>query len=105
MYNRELRGKADLAEATFNRQIKVQEAEAQRESARALAIRDSVQALGEAVATRIRADASSNQIRTIGTALQNNEPYLRYMFLSVLPSGKTVYVPTEANLPILEARP
>jgi len=47
--------------------------------------------------------AAANKI--IGDSLHNNEDYLRYLFVNGLEhtSNQVIYVPTEANLPILEA--
>ncbi|MGD9276296.1 MAG: hypothetical protein PVJ67_03935 [Candidatus Pacearchaeota archaeon] len=44
-------------------------------------------------------------IRIIGTSLQNNEAYLRYLWIDNLQNehNQVIYVPTETNLPILEA--
>lgn len=90
----EKRGQAELAQATFNRQIKVQEATATQDAAKALA---------EAEVTRAGGVAKANQI--IGESLKNNETYLRYLWIQSLVEGRNdvIYVPTEANLPILEA--
>jgi len=46
--------------------------------------------------------------RIIGQSLRNNEDYLRYLWIHNLESAEQhgaqiIYVPTEANLPILEA--
>ena len=87
-------GEAELAKATANRQISIQEAMAKEESAKHLA---------EAEVSRAEGVARANKI--IGDSLQNNEAYLRYLWIDGLHSGKNevIYVPTEANLPILEA--
>jgi hypothetical protein len=87
-------GEAELAKATANRQIAIQEALAKQESAKHLA---------EAEVARAEGVARANKI--IGDSLQNNEAYLRYLWIDGLHSGKNevIYVPTEANLPILEA--
>jgi hypothetical protein len=48
--------------------------------------------------------AQANKI--IGDSLKDNEAYLRYLWIQNLENSKDrtiVYVPTEANLPILEA--
>ena len=89
-----LRGEAELARATQNRQIKIQEAQAKLESAKMLADADVVRSEGV---------AKSNAI--IGESLRNNESYLRYLWISNLENGgnQVIYVPTEAGLPILEA--
>ena len=93
VYARELNGKAQLREAEWNRQIAVQEAEALKESAKLKAEAEVLRAVGIAEANRIIADSLS-------------EEYIRYKFVEGLNDGNTevIYVPTEANLPILEAR-
>lgn len=87
-------GEAELAKATANRQIAIQEALAKQESAKHLAEAEVIRAEGVARANKI-----------IGDSLQNNEAYLRYLWIDGLHSGKNqvIYIPTEANLPILEA--
>lgn len=87
-------GKAALMKATQDRQIAVQEAEAKKESAGSLA---------EAEIIRARGVARANQI--IGDSLKNNEAYLRYLWVDSLQNTKNqvIYVPTEANLPVMEA--
>lgn len=90
-----MEGKAQLMKATQNRQIKIQEAKAKEESAKYLA---------QAEVARARGVAKANLI--IGESLKNNESYLRYLWIHNLEEGKghqIIYVPTEANLPILEA--
>jgi len=87
-------GEAELAKATANRQITIQEAMAKEESAKHLALAEIARAKGVAEANKI-----------IGDSLQGNEAYLRYLWIDGLHSGKNqvIYVPTEGNLPILEA--
>jgi len=95
VYQKELAGQAELARATQNRQIKVQEANAEKEAAKLLA---------EAEIERAKGVAEANKI--IGDSLKGNEAYLRYLWINGLQQGSTpqvVYVPTEAGLPILEA--
>lgn len=89
-----LSGEAELARAESNRQIRILEAKAEQEAAKALA---------EAEVTRAEGVARANKI--IGDSLQNNEGYLRYLWIQGLQNNhmQVVYVPTEANLPILEA--
>lgn len=92
VYARELNGKAQLREAEWNRQIAVQEAEALKESAKLKA---------EAEVIRAKGIAEANEI--ISESL--TERYIQYKFVEGLNDGNTevIYVPTEANLPILEA--
>lgn len=89
-----MRGVAELRRAEQNRKIAVQEAEAKKESATLLAAAEIERAKGVAEANRI-----------IGESLKGNDAYLRYLWVQGLQDGNSevVYVPTEANLPILEA--
>jgi hypothetical protein len=86
-------GEAALAEAESTRRVSVLEAQAKLDSAEKLA-----------QAKRARGVAEANKI--IGESLKGNDAYLRYLWIQTLESGKndTIYVPTEANLPILEAQ-
>lgn len=90
----ELRGKAALREAEWSRRIAIEEASAKMESASLLAAAEIERAKGVAEANRI-----------IGDSLRENEAYLRYLWIQGLQdgNGEVIYVPTEANLPILEA--
>lgn len=94
VYEQTLEGEAELARATYNRQIKVREGEAQRESAVQLA---------QAEVERAKGVAQANKI--IGDSLKGNESYLRYLWIHSLQetNDKIIYVPTEAGLPLLEA--
>lgn len=94
VWQQEQSGRAELARAEQNRQIAVQEAMAKKESAKQLA---------EAEVIRAEGVAKANSI--IGNSLKNNEDYLRYLFVNNLEhtQNQVIYVPTEANLPILEA--
>ena len=93
VYARELNGKAQLREAEWNRQIAIEEAEALKESAKLMAEAEVLRAGGIAEANEIIAGSIT-------------EEYIRYKFVEGLNDGNTevIYVPTEANLPILEAR-
>src|SRR5260221_5366582 len=87
-------GEAELAKAESNRQIKTLEATAAMESSRHLAEAEVIRAEGVARANKI-----------IGDSLNNNEAYLKYLWINGLQHthSQIVYVPKEANLPILEA--
>jgi len=93
VWQKELSGKAQLREAEWNRQITIQEARATKESSKMLAEAEIIRAEGIAESNRI----ISNSITT---------EYIKYKFVEGLNDGNTevIYVPTEANLPILEAR-
>jgi len=95
VYSQEMSGKAKLAEAESSRQIAILEAKAKQESAKMLAV---------AEVERAKGVAQANQI--IGESLKGNESYLRYLWIQGLQDGSSevIYIPTEANMPILEAR-
>lgn len=94
VYQQGMAGEAELRRAEQNRQIAVNEAEAKRDAAKMLA---------EAEIERAKGVAEANKI--IGESLEGNESYLRYLWVQGLQEGSNsvIYVPTEANLPILEA--
>ena len=66
---------------------------------------ESASLLAEAEVARAKGVAAANKI--IGDSLKGNEAYLRYLWITDVAgqnTGKTVvYVPTEANMPLLEA--
>jgi len=95
VYHRCMEGEAELAQAQSNRQIAILEAESKATAA---------QHLADAEVVRARGIAQANQI--IGDSLNGNEAYLHYLWIETLEHNvdKTiVYVPTESNLPVLEA--
>lgn len=89
-----MQGKAELQQADWNRQIIVREAQAKAEAAVDLANAEVNRAKGVALANKI-----------IGDSLRDNEAYLRYLWINNLQNehNQVIYVPTEAQLPILEA--
>lgn len=95
VYTQRKNGEAELARAESNRQIASLEAKAKWESAKSLAEAEVIRAEGVAKANKI-----------IGDSLKNNDAYLRYLWVQGLQTNQmqVVYVPTEANLPILEAQ-
>lgn len=95
VYQQNLEGEAELARATQNRQISIQEAQAKKESAKDLAEAEVIRAEGAAKANKI-----------IGESLKSNEAYLHYLFINNMEhtQNQVIYIPTEASLPILEAR-
>lgn len=92
VWQQDLQGQAELARAEQNRQIAIQEARAAEESAKSYA---------NAEVTRARGVAEANSI--IQDGLGGPEGYLRYLWIQNLPHGRTVYIPTEAGMPITEA--
>jgi len=94
VWQRELAGKAEFKQAEWNRRIAIKEAEAKMESSKFLAMAEVERAKGVAEANKI-----------IGESLQGNETYLHYLWIHGLQESTSdvIYVPTETNLPILEA--
>lgn len=94
VWRKELSGKATLKEAEWSRQVTIEEAEANLEAEKLNAKSEVERAKGVAEANAI-----------IGKSLQDNEAYLRYLWIRGLHDGSSevIYIATEANLPILEA--
>ena len=94
VWQQSMSGRAQLAEAEYSRQIAVTEANAVFESSKLKAQARVEMAKGESEANKI-----------LGDSLKNNEAYLRYLWIESLDKtgSQVIYVPTEANLPILEA--
>lgn len=94
VYEQTMAGKAILAHAQSSREVAVAEARAKMESAELLRQADSIRALGVAAANKI-----------IGLSLKDNESYLHWKWIDQLENNpqSVIYVPTEANLPIMEA--
>lgn len=94
VWAQEKEGEAELARAESSRRIAVLEAQAKLDSSKMLAASEIERARGVAEANKI-----------IGDSLKGNDAYLRYLWIDQLQDSETkiIYVPTEANLPILEA--
>lgn len=97
VYTNRLGGQATFERAEQDRRVKIEEAKAALESSKLHA---------QAEVERARGTAEANKI------LQDNlggpENYLRYMTIRMLEErgahgGETVYIPTEAMMPITEA--
>ena len=98
VYSKQMAGKAAYEEAVQNRRIRVLEAQAALDSAQLTAQAEIARARGTNEANRIMAES-----------LGGPENYLRWAYIHMLEetSGKdgrqTIYIPTEAGMPILEA--
>lgn len=95
VYSSRMSGEAELAQANYSKQVQVADAEGRLAAASKLA---------EVEVARAKGVAQANQI--IGDSLKDNEAYLRYLWITDMTNNKSptvIYVPTEANLPILEA--
>lgn len=91
VYSARKEGEAVLAHAQSSREVAVAEAKAKMESATLLAEADTIRAHGI---------ARSNQI--IGQSL--TPAYLHWFWIdNIDKSNNVIYVPTETNLPVMEA--
>jgi len=102
-YTQEARGKADLREAEWNRQIAVEEARAVNESATLQAEARIKQETANAEAEIIRARGVAEANKLIANGLKDNSEYLTYLWIQSTKGQQVIYIPTEAGLPILEA--
>ena len=95
VYQQRLAGEARLAEAQSSRQVAILEARAKKESAISLAEAEVIRAEGAAKANRILQDSLGGPVG-----------YLRYLQIQALEETKAslIYVPTEAGLPVTEAK-
>lgn len=104
--NAENRGKSDLIEATSSKQIQIEEAKGLAEASelKAKSMINIAKAEAQAEIERAYGVAKANEI--IGNSLKGNNEYLRYLQIQAIQNsaGSKVYIPTEAGLPILEAR-
>lgn len=105
--NAENAGKSALIEATSSKQIQIEEArglaEASELKAKSMVNIAKAEALAEV--ERAKGVAEANQI--IGQSLKGNKEYLEYLKIDGiknLKAGDRIYIPTEATLPITEAR-
>lgn len=94
VYSKRQSGEAELAQAEYTRKVAVLEANAKRDAAQSLAAADTLRAHGVAESNRI-----------IGQSLKQNDEYLTWLWIESLKEkgNEVIYVPTEANLPVLEA--
>lgn len=94
VYQQRKAGEAALAHAQSAKEVAVADAKAKMEAAALLAAADTIRAHGV---------ARSNAI--IGQSLQDNEAYLKWLWIDNIEKNPqaVIYVPTEANIPIMEA--
>lgn len=95
VYRLDFTGQANLRQQEWEKKIIIEQAKAEKESAVLYA---------EAEVERAKGVAQANEI--IGNSLEGNEEYLKYLWINNIQSGagERIYIPTEANLPILEAK-
>lgn len=93
-YQKILNAQNELDAQQYLKKVAIASAESKNESAKYEA---------KAEITRAEWVAQANKI--IGDSLKGNESYLKYLWINNMDSKEkeVIYVPTEANLPILEA--
>jgi|SRR5215469_9590635 len=95
VYDQRMSGEAELAQAQYSKQVQIVDAEGRLAAAAKLA---------EVEIARAKGVAQANKI--IGDSLKDNEAYLRYLWITDVTGNNKptmIYIPTEANMPILEA--
>lgn len=93
VWQQEMKGRAELAQAEQNRQIKIEEAKANLEAEKLNAQAEVVRAQGAAEAIKIEnGSLTPTYIQYLWVRQQNTS------------ANKVIYIPTEAGLPILEAK-
>lgn len=102
----ENRGKSILIEAESSKKAMIEQAKAENEAATLQAEAKVKIAKAEAQAEIERAYGVAKANEIIGESLKGNSEYLKYLMIQGLNSGKgeRIYIPTEAGLPILEAK-
>lgn len=93
VWSKELKGEAQLKEAKYSKQVLIEEAKANLEAEKLNAESEVERAKGMAKAMEIE-----------GGKL--NDTYIKYLWVRNMVGNKanTIYIPTEAGLPILEAK-
>jgi uncharacterized membrane protein YqiK len=93
VWSQEMEGRAEFAKAEQNRRIKIEEAKANLEAEKLNAEAEIERAKGAATAIQIENGSLS-------------EKYIQYLWVrqqTNLNDKTVIYIPTEANLPVLEA--
>lgn len=92
VWQKELAGKATLKEAEWDRQVKIEEAQANLEAEKLNALAEVERAKGMAEAIEIEGGELTTE-------------YIQYLWVrqNIFNDKTVIYIPTEANLPILEA--
>ncbi|EKB02358.1 hypothetical protein HMPREF9711_03143 [Myroides odoratimimus CCUG 3837] len=99
-------GEAVLLEAENSKKALVETAKAENEAATLQAEAKVKIAKAEAQAEIERAKGVAEANRIIGESMKGNKEYLEYLKIDAIRNskGSKIYVPTEASLPILEAK-
>lgn len=99
-------GEAVLLEAENSKKALVETAKAENEAATLQAEAKVKIAKAEAQAEIERAKGVAEANKIIGESMKGNKEYLEYLKIQSIKesAGAKIYIPTEANVPILEAR-
>jgi regulator of protease activity HflC (stomatin/prohibitin superfamily) len=99
-------GKSVLIEAESSKKAMIEQAKAENEAATLQAEARVKIAKAEAQAEVERAKGVAEANKIIGESLKGNNDYLKYLQIDAMRNAKgvKVYIPTEAGLPILEAK-
>ena len=102
----ENRGKSTLIEAESSKKAMIEQAKAENESATLQTEARVKIAKAEAQAEIERAKGVAEANRIIGESMKGNNEYLEYLKINSIITGKgdRIYIPTEAGIPILEAK-
>ncbi len=102
----ENRGRSTLVEAESSKKAMIEQAKAENESATLQAEAKIKIAKAEAQAEIERAKGVAEANTIIGASMKGNKEYLEYLKINALQTGKgdKIYIPTEAGIPILEAK-
>lgn len=93
VWEREMAGKAELSQAEYSKQVKIEEAKANLEAEKLNAQAEYERAKGAAEAIKVEnGELTENYIRYLWVRQQDN-----------LNDKTVIYIPTEAGVPILEA--
>lgn len=99
-------GKSILIKAENEKKAMIEQAKAENESATLQAEAKVKIAKAEAQAEIERAKGVAEANRIIGESMKGNKEYLEYLKINSIITGKgdRIYIPTEAGIPILEAK-
>jgi hypothetical protein len=104
--NAKANGESILVEAESSKKAIIEQARAENEAAELEAKSRVIRAKAEADAEIERAKGVAEANRIIGQSLKGNNEYLKYLMIQAFHEGEgdRIYIPTEAGLPILEAK-
>ncbi len=93
VWKNELKGKAQLKEAEYSKQVQIEEAKANLEAEKLNAQAEVERAKGMAEAMEIEGGKLTDE-------------YVKYLWVKTMAGQEksTIYIPTEASLPLLEAK-